>query len=134
MSSDLSKYLGNKLAQWFAGTDMPSAPASCYAALYNGDPKTSGSEVTTDVRGAGRVAITWDSIADDGSDNTLATDADADFGNSDGDATVTHVAVMDAASSGHILGSRALTGGTATITTGTPVKILSGDLTLTLGS
>jgi hypothetical protein len=38
---------------------MPSAPATCYVALFNGSPKTTGTEVTTTIRAAGRVAIAY---------------------------------------------------------------------------
>ena len=39
MASDLSKYLGNKVARWLAGQAMPTAPTALYvatAALYLG--------------------------------------------------------------------------------------------------
>lgn len=134
MASDLSKYMGNIICLWLAGTNMPSAPASVYAALYNGDPKASGTEVTTTVNAAGRVAVDWDSIAADGSDNLITNEADVDFGNSAGDATVSHVALVDAATAGNILCSKVVTGGPLSITTGSAVKFLAGDLTFTVGS
>lgn len=133
MASDLSKYLGNAICMWIAGTNMPSAPASVYAALFNGDPKASGTEVTTTVRPAGRVAVAWDSISV-GTDNSITNDSTVDFGNSDDDATVSHVALCDAASSGNILMSRAVTGGPLAITAGSLVQFLAGDLTFTSGS
>lgn len=133
MASDLSKYLGNAICMWIAGTDMPSAPATVYAALFNGDPKASGTEVTTTVRPAGRVAVAWDSISV-GSDNVITNDSTVDFGNADDDATVSHVALYDAASSGNALMSRAVTGGPLAITDGSLVQFLAGDLTFTSGS
>lgn len=135
MASDLSKYYGNKFCQYAAsGADMPDLTGGLFIALFDGDPKGAGTEVTTTIRVAGRVAANWDSIADDGTDVAITSDADADFGAAAGGASVSHVALMDAASSGNVFASHALTGGTATITTGTPVKVLSGDLNFTIGS
>jgi hypothetical protein len=134
MASDLSTYLGNAICLWLAGTNMPAAPANCYVALFNGDPKASGVEVTTDIRPAGRVAVDWDSISA-GVDNVIVNDADVDFGNSDQDnVDVTHAALMDASSSGNVLCSKAVVGGPLVIEVGSPVKFLPGDLTFTIGS
>jgi hypothetical protein len=134
MASDLSKYLGNKLCQWLTGVDMPTAPANLYAALYNGDPKASGTEVTTTIRAAGRVAIDWDTIADDGTDNVITNATATDFGNADADATVSYVALYDAASSGNLVASKTVVGGPLSVVAGAAVKFLAGDLTFTVGS
>lgn len=134
MASDISKYLGNKLCQWFAGTNMPSAPADVYVALYDGDPKGAGTEVTTTIRPAGRVVCVFDSIADDGADILITNDATVDFGNADAAADVTHIALCDASSSGNVLCSKAVVGGPLSITTGSLVQFLAGDLTFTVGS
>lgn len=133
MASDLSKYLGNALCMWVAGTNMPSAPANVYVALYNGDPKSSGTEVTTTIRPAGRVAVAWDSISA-GTDNSITNDSVVDFGNADADATVSHVALVDASTSGNILMSKAVTGGPLAVTAGSLVQFLAGDLTFSSGS
>lgn len=132
MSSDLSTYLGNKVLRWLLGNAMPTAPTSLYAALFNGDPKAAGSEVTTTIRVAGRVTIPMATLAS-GTGNTVASNADADFGTAAGGATVTHVAVYDAASAGNLLGSKALAS-SQSVLTGAPVKILSGDISFTCGS
>jgi hypothetical protein len=134
MASDLSKYMGNIICLWMAGTNMPSAPASVYAALFNGDPKTSGTEVTATIRPAGRVAVDWDSISADGADNLITNDSDVDFGNADADATVSHVALIDASTSGNIICSKAVPGGPLSILAGSLVKLLAGDLTFSVGS
>lgn len=134
MPSDLSKYLGNLICGWMTGTDMPSAPAAVYVALYNGDPKASGTEVTTTLRPSGRVAADWDSFSVDGSDNSITNDAVIDFGNADAGATVSHAALVDAASSGNVLASHAITGGTKVIAAGSAVKYQVGDLVFAVGS
>ena len=134
MASDMSKYLGNQLARWLAGNDLDVAPAAIYAALFDGDPKVAGTEITTTIRAAGRVAYAPDTIAEDGVDNVLANVSDVDFGNSAGDATLSYVAIYDAATLGNLLFSKALTGGPFDVTTGTAVKFPAGDMTFTLGS
>jgi len=135
MASDMSVYLGNKVCRWLAGNAMPAAPAACYVGLFNGNPKTSGTEVTDTINAGGRVAITFDAIADDGADNQITNSADVDFGAAAGDvANLDYVAIFDAVSSGNLLFSKALPGGPFAVTAGTPIKFLSGDLTFTIGA
>jgi len=135
MASDMSVYLGNKMCRWLAGNAMPGAPAACYVGLFNGNPKTSGTEVTATIRTAGRVAITFDAIADDGTDNQITNSATVDFGEAAGDvANLEYVGIFDAASGGHLLFSKALPDGPFAVATGTPVKFLTGDLTFTIGA
>lgn len=133
MASDLSKYLGNKLAMWIAGNAMPAAPANIYLAIYNGDPKGAGTEVTTTIRSAGRLPVDWDAIVS-GIDNILVNEADVDYGDAEGATSMSHVAAVDAASGGNILASKAIPGGTVAIELGTGVKFLAGDVSFTLGS
>jgi hypothetical protein len=132
MASDLSKYIGNALLLWTTGTAFPSAPVDTYCALFNGDPKASGTEVTTTISAGGREAITWDAVATDGADNVMTTSADVDFGLAAAGATITHVAVMDASTSGNVLMSKALNS-PLVIETGDPVKVNAGDLSVTIG-
>jgi hypothetical protein len=133
MSSDLSTYLGNKIVRWLAGNAMPSAPATLYLALFNGNPKTIGSEVTTTIRVAGRLAATW-TVPASGLNNELTTSLDIDFGNAANDATLSYVALYDAASSGNLLASKALPGGPFSILAGSDVKFPAGNITFTVGS
>lgn len=133
MASDLSQYLGNKICRWLAGNAMPTPPTSCYLALFNGDPKSGGTEVTTTISAGGRLAIDWDAISA-GTDNVLTSDGDADFGDADGGASISHVAVFDAASAGNRLASKAVPGGPLAIAAGTGVNFLAGDLSFTIGS
>lgn len=134
MASDMSLYLGNKILRWMAGNAFPSAPANCYVALFNGDPKGAGSDITTSVRVAGRVAIPWSSISA-GTDNTNDNASDVDFGASaNGSLSVSHLAVYDAATSGNLLWAKAVTGGPFSINLGTNVKFAAADLAFTVGS
>jgi hypothetical protein len=135
MASDMSVYVGNKVCRWLAGNAMPAAPAACYVALFNGSPKASGVDVTTTIRAAGRVAITFDAIANDGVDNEITNSTDVDFGQAAGDvANLDYVGIFDAASGGNLLFSKALPGGPFAVAAGTPIKFLTGDLTFTIGA
>jgi hypothetical protein len=131
MASDFSAYIANKIARWMAGNAMPTAPTSLYVALFDGNPASGGSEVTTTIASGGRLAVTWDSIADDGADNVLTSAADVDFGESEGAADITHIGIMDAASSGNLVFPKALAA-PLSVEVGDPVKINSGDLSITI--
>jgi hypothetical protein len=134
MASDLSKYLGNKLVRWLAGQAMPAAPAQLYVAFFDGDPKASGTEVTTTLHAAGRVGVTWTIPASNDTDNILVNSAGVSFSTADADTPMSHVAIFDAQVGGKRLGSKGLVGGATTITAGTPVSFEAGDLSFTLGS
>ena len=134
MASDMGTYLGNALCLWLAGTTMPAAPANCFAALFVGNPKAGGTEVTTTIRAAGRVAIDFDAIVS-GTDNVLTNNTDTDFGVADAAQTgVNYVAIYDAATAGNLLFGKLLAGGPFDIAAGAPVKFTAGDLTFTMGS
>jgi hypothetical protein len=133
MSADMSKWLGNKVLRWMAGNAMPSPPTDVYLALYDGDPRTSGTEITTTVRPAGRLPISFAALVD-GTGNELDSNADVDFGASAGDVTLSYVAVFDDNSDTEMLWVKQLVGGPFAVATGTPVKFLSGDLTFTVGA
>src|SRR6478735_6639217 len=102
-----STYLGNAVLNWVKGSAMPTAPSSVYVGLFNGDPTDTGSggtEVTTTIRPAGRVASTFGSV----SSKSMANNATVNFGTASGSATVTHFGVFDASSAGNMLGSNAV--------------------------
>ena len=122
-----STYVRDAIAAWINGTTMPTAPAARYVALFNGDPAGAGTEVTTTIRAAGRVASTYTRAS-----NVLTSNADADFGPAAGAATVTHFAIYDASSAGNQLMNGALTGGSQSIGAGTNVKFVNGALVLTV--
>lgn len=127
---ELTDATKNTLIDWVTGKTTPAAVATRYVALYNGDPQGAGGEVTTTIRPAGRVALTAAmGVAGAG----IATNSGpVDFGNAAAGATVSHFAIMDAASAGNILASDALTGGSQTISTGNPVSFATGDLSVEL--
>jgi hypothetical protein len=126
----MSTYLADALLSWIKSTAMPSDPAAVYVALFNGDPTdagSGGSEVTTSVRVAGRVAVTFGAITGTGP-RSMANSADVSFGNSaNAVASITHFAVFDAASAGNMLMSEALDV-TIAIAAGQLVKFETGAL------
>lgn len=128
--SAFSDYLEGHIANWLRGTDMPSAPAAVYVALFNGDPTddgTGGSEVTTTVRVAGRVAVTFNAPTDGVIDNSGIVD----FGSSAGATTVTHFALFDAAAAGNMVIHGALTS-SKSISTSDPVQFALGTMQITI--
>lgn len=126
MASELSTYLANEILDWFKGTSMPSAPSAVYIALFNGDPTatgTGGTEVTSTIRPAGRVAVTFGAITS----RQITNSADVDFGTADAGASVTHAAIFDAATAGNLLSYTALDT-PRVVTAADPVLIPIGDL------
>lgn len=127
----MSDYLEAAVAAWINGTAMPTAPTGRYISLHIGDPTdtgTGGTDCTTTIRVAGRVAATFTR-----SGGVLTSSADVDFGAAAGAVTgLSHFAVWDAASAGNCLGIGAITGGAVNVSAGTNVKFLSGQLTYTL--
>lgn len=105
-------YTRDKKLNWIKGTTYGTAPSAVYVALYNGSPTPTGaggSEVTTTIRVAGRVAATFGSITQATGQNSMANTGLVDYGNSAGNATVDYFALFDAASSGNMLYFAALT-------------------------
>lgn len=128
MASELSTYLANAILNWFDGDAMPTAPTDVYVALFNGDPGptgASGTEVTDTISATGRIAVTWGAVASRAASNS----ADIDFGTAADDATVTHAALFDAASSGNMLAYSPLDT-SRNIVQGDPVVIPTGDLSI----
>lgn len=131
-----SDYLENKILNYIRGTDMGTAPPAVYVGLFNADPTdagTGGTEVTTTVRAAGRVAATFGApAAGTGNARQIANSAIVDFGNAAGAATVSHFGIFDAATAGNLLAAGAVTGGAQSIATGNGVSFAVGALTLSV--
>lgn len=128
MASELSNYLANEILGWIKGEAMPTAPATVYVALFNGDPTATGSggtEVTETIRTAGRVAVTWGAVTA----RAVANSAQIDFGTAAGGATVTHCAIFDAATAGNMLAYTPLDN-TRNVNAGDPVVFPVGDLSV----
>jgi hypothetical protein len=128
----LSAYLGNKVLDWLKGNAFPSAPADIYLALFDGDPKGAGTEITELVNYTGRLVISLEALSG-GTDVSVASDADVDFGNSLDDVDLSHVAVFDDPVAGNLLWAKALPGGPYVITTGMPVKFNAAAIVFNCG-
>jgi hypothetical protein len=123
-----TNFLENKvLAYVFTGTAYSSPSASLYLALFTTDPGEGGSG--TEVSGTNYARQLFSMTT---STNTSTNGSAIEFpaaGSSWG--TVTHVAVMDALTSGNMLASAALTA-SKTIGSGDVFRIPAGDLDITL--
>jgi hypothetical protein len=127
--SKFSNYMEQAICNWIKGTTFPSAPAAVYVGLFSSDPTdaNSGTEVTTTIRVAGRVAATFGTVTN----GVMSNSALIDFGNAAGSASITHFGLFDAASAGNLLVHGPVTGG-GTANVGNPVSFASGALIITV--
>lgn len=126
MASELSDYLANAILNYIDGDAMPAAPTDVYVALFDGDPTATGAggtEVTTTIRVAGRLPVTWSVVAGRACSNA----ADIDFGLAAGAANVTHIALFDAAAAGNMF-MYSPVDNVRNVLAGDPVVIPTGDL------
>jgi len=121
--SDMSAYLGDKLLNWIKGSAFGTAPASVYAALYNGDPDSGGTELTGTIN-LTRQAVTWGSVAA----RAVANSAEVNYGTANSTGTATYVVLFDASTSGNQLSKKSIS--SASISSGEKVAIAVGALTL----
>lgn len=121
--SDMSAYLGDKLLNWMKGSAFGSAPSSVYAALYNGDPDSGGTELTGTIN-LTRQAVTWGSV----SARAVSNSAEVNFGTANSTGTATYVVLFDASSSGNELSKKSIS--SASITSGEKVAIAIAALSL----
>lgn len=137
MPSDLTPYFGNTILRWLAGqAAMPSSPSGLYLAIFNGNPKTSGTEVGATVNsGAPRQAITFAALAA-GAAHLLTSSNAQDWGLSAGATSISHLALYDNATpgSGHMYASRAVNGGPQTVSINSAVKFAAGATTFNIGA
>jgi hypothetical protein len=119
----IDTYLGDAILNWLKSTAFPSDPAAIYVSLWDGNPNSGGTDVTTAIDATGRKAVTFGTVAA----RSMANSADVDFGTSDGDEDVSWFAIHDASSGGNRLISFALNT-PRSISTGDPVKFATGDL------
>lgn len=123
-ASKISDYVALQFCEWYAGITMPAAPTTVYVSLHTGDcgvNGTAGTDVTTTVRVAGRVAIDWGTPAA----RHVLNDVDVDFGLAAGACVIDSAALWDASSGGNCLG-RGLLPSSQAITVGLPVKVPVG--------
>lgn len=128
---DLSTYLRNAILSWIKGTTFPTAPTNFYIAWYSSDPGrtgTGGTDITTSVRAAGRLAIAssgWTAIADDGAARKIDNSAGLTIGSAASTISSTHIGIWDASSGGNFI-ARAVA--PYSFISGTSYSIAIGDL------
>lgn len=126
MATDFTTYTKNAILNHIYRNTALAAPAVVYASLWNGDPESGGTEVTTTIRVAGRVAITFGAP----SAGVILNSAIVNFGNAAAGATVTYMGISDASSGGNLLNKATL--GTNTVLTGVPVSFAISSMTVTV--
>jgi hypothetical protein len=130
--SAASDYLENKLLDHTLATTAYTAPSTVYLGLFTGSASANleAGTLTDEVTGGSyaRETISF-GVASGGTSTNDATvtftTATADWG------TITHVAIMDAASSGNVLFYGAVTEA-KTILNGDTFQVSSGNLSITL--
>lgn len=105
----VSNYYANIWLNYIKGTSAPTPPTTVYAGLWNGDPLATGAggtENTSSFVSGGRASKAtsdFSSVLTDGTDLYIQNGTNYAFGNAIAAVSCTHVAIMDAATSGNQL-------------------------------
>ena len=124
-----STYMANELLDHMLRNSAAPTVATVYISLHTGDPGSTGASETT-YTGYGRVAVASGfSVA---ASKTTDNDSAITFGEmTAGPATMTHVGIWDAVTSGNFMIGGALTSSVAVGVGGIP-EFAAGDLDVTL--
>ena len=128
--SAASDYLENAVLDHVLGNTTYTQPSTLYIGLWTADNGLESGTLTSEVSGGSyaRETVTFHTAASGSSSNTATVTfpaATANWG------TITHVAVMDAATSGNVLFHGAVTT-SKTIESGDTFQISAGNLTISL--
>lgn len=128
--SAASDYLENKVLDHVLGNTTYSPAATLYIGLWTADNGLESGTLTGEVSGGSyaRKAVTFSAASGGSSSNSATVTFDAATANW---GTITHVAVMDALTSGNVLFHGAVTT-SKTIESGDTFQISSGNLTISL--
>lgn len=130
MSNAASDYLENKVLDHVLGNTTYTQPADLYLGLFTADTGLESNSPSAEVSGGSYARKTVSFAA--ASSGSAATDATVTFDAASGNwGTITHVAVMDALTSGNVLFWGAVTT-SKTIETGDTFQVSSGNLTISL--
>lgn len=130
MSNAASDYLENKVLDHVLGNTTYTQPADLYLGLFTADTGLESNSPSAEVSGGSyaRKSVSFGAA----SSGSAATDATVTFDAASGNwGTITHVAVMDALTSGNVLFWGAVTT-SKTIETGDTFQVSSGNLTISL--
>lgn len=123
----LSNEFETRILQWALTNGTPTRPTAWYIGLYTTDPGETGAGTEVSGNGYARKAATFTVTG-----NTASNSADIEFDAATGSwGTITHVAVLDALTSGNVIAYGALTASKA-IESGDIFRIATGDLDITL--
>jgi hypothetical protein len=127
-----SIYFTDAILGWLKGTAMPSAPTTVYAGWYTSLTASNvGTEVTTSIRVAGRVAVSFGTVTDEGTAKLLTNNAIVDFGASNSPVTGVYIlGLLNAATAGNLIGF--LQTAPRDIIAGQPVNLPSGYIRITV--
>jgi hypothetical protein len=128
--TDLTDYAENAFMNWMRGTTFPAAPANVYVGLFSTNPTDTGiagTEITTTIRPAGRLAAGFGAI----SGGQITNASQIDFGTAAGTATIAYIGLHDAVSSGNMLAYKAMTAPYAVVV-GSTVRIAANALTFSI--
>lgn len=124
----MSNYLENALINATLRNTSYTSPATVYIALFTTDPTDAGTGTEVSGGSYARQSATFATP----SNGAAATNADVQFPQATGNwGTVTHFGIYDALTTGNLLYHGAFTS-SKTIQTGDILKIVSGNLTVTL--
>lgn len=112
---------------WLFTAGSATRPTAWYLGLFTSDPGESGAGTEVSGGGYAREAVTF-TVSGNTATNSGAIEWDAATASW---GTVTHIAIMDAASGGNMIASNALTASKA-IGTDDIIRVPAGDLDITL--
>ena len=121
-------YLQNKVLDDVLGTTAYTAPTTVYVGLFTTATNAAGGGNEVVGNGYARKAIAFDASVAGASDNTSAVEFDTATGSW---GTITHTAVLDAATAGNMMMENALTASKA-IATGDVFRFQAGEFDVTL--
>jgi hypothetical protein len=130
--SSFTDYTENLVLNWLFTANSATRPTAWYVGLFTAAPSDTGGG--TEVTGNGYARVATGTIAVSGTSPTTATNSAAiEFAAASGGnwGTITHVAILDASTSGNMLGWAALST-SRTINDGDVLRIPAGDLDITL--
>jgi hypothetical protein len=132
--SGLTNYGENAFLNFLGNASALSTLTSLYVSLHKGDPTDTGAaglDVTTQVRAAGRVAVSFGAPVSNTGANTMSNDAIVDYGvaaNAVDD--LTHFALWDAQTGGNMWMVGDITGAPVDVALGAPTKLPVGSIVL----
>lgn len=130
--SSFTDYTENLVLNWLFTTNSATRPTAWYVGLFTAAPSDTGGG--TEVTGNAYARVATGTISVSGTSPTTATNSAAiEFAAASGGnwGTITHVAILDASTSGNMLGWAELTT-SRTINDGDVLRIPAGDLDITL--